>query len=183
MIIGPAHPIAQAALGTSPGTPVVALDAQGKPIAFGYNLSTDAVNCAAELNAADTSIFGNAERQAKYINLFTSSCDSAAALLPAEAAGFGIGSTALMFAYNAKQVADAADADDFTLAAVKSFECGIGAVSIAEQSGLFGHSAVLKIGLVLAKNLSALAAFAVHEDAALQTSLPAGPRASGSGTA
>ncbi len=165
MIISTSHRIAQAALQTSPGTPVVALNAEGQPVGFGYHLSTDAVKRAAELDAADTSIFGNAERQAKYMSLATSSLDSAAALLPAQASAIGIGSTALVFAFNAKEVVEATHSDNLTLAAIKSFECGIGAFSIAEQAGLFGQSAALKIGIVLAKNLSALASFAVHDEA------------------
>jgi len=143
------------ALQSPTGTPVVALDADNKPIAFGLHLSTDPAKRAEELAQAKHSFLDDAAQYGKYAHAATVTLDSFAALHPAGSDQLVMGSTAIAFISNGVGLAAAVKSGDDGRIVVKTIAIGIDALSLAQQFGLLGQSPTVQTAIVIAKNVSA----------------------------
>jgi hypothetical protein len=154
----------QPALKLPTGTPIVALDAEGKPLALGFHLSADPDKRSVELSEAKDAFHDKVQLFSKYARLTTTSFDSVAHFYPDGAGVLGIGSSAISFVSSTTGFADAVRSGDEHGMLIKGISVGIDAIDIAQKAGLLGQSATLSAAVLLAKQASAFADIAVKSN-------------------
>ena len=153
MIILQAQAGVPALLRQPPGTPLVALDAAGVPVAVGTTLHIDPDRKAGDLKSFTDSALAHSEQLGDYATLLSTGLDIASDRLPDYAHPLSGAATAFAFVATGASLANEIDKGDTRRIAIASFKFGASALAAIDEYILPGYPA-LSIGAQTCKLVS-----------------------------
>jgi hypothetical protein len=132
MLILQAYDIAQVQR-QLPGTPVVAVDAQGVPVAVGTVLSEDAGRRGSELSSFSSQMLGRSKQVGKYADFLSTGLNLAADQMPAYAHPLAETATVISLVATGAAFANEVQKGDSTKIAIAGFKFGANAVAAIDE--------------------------------------------------
>lgn len=150
-------------LAQPPGTPVVALDAAGTPVAIGTTLHVDPDKKSDDLKSFADSALAHSKQLGDYATLLSTGLDIASDHIPDYAHPLSGAATAFSFVATGASLANEINKGDTRKIAIASFKFGASALAAIDQYILPGYPA-LSVGAQTCKLVSS--ALAVTPDTA-----------------
>ena len=148
-------------LGQPPGTPIVAIDAAGVPVAIGTTLHIDPDKKAGDLKSFTDTALAHSKQLGDYATLLSTGLDIASDHLPDYAHPLSGAATAFSFVATGASLANEIDKGDTRRIAIASFKFGASALAAIDEYILPGYPA-LSMGAQTCKLVSS--ALAVTPD-------------------
>ena len=140
-----------AAFRTPLGTPVVALDEHGAPVAIGAHVSADPAAAHQQIRTTYAAILGSSDKISRYADFISSGLDIVADQAPKAAGTAAAGGAALALAANGISLANAISKHEKREIVVASVKTGADALDFAEKCGLFGAHPLVHTAVLVAK--------------------------------
>ena len=116
-----------------PGTPVVAVDTEGKPVAIGACLSADPEQRQAELATFSSFALGHSKQAGDVARLLSSGIDLGAEVLPQYAHPASQATTVIAFAATSLSLYKEINDGDARSIGVAGFKCGADALNVIDE--------------------------------------------------
>ena len=136
---------------TLPGTPVVGLDKDGKPVAIGLHLSADRDQRATAINKFAAALPTSSANSGGIIDVLSSFEDVKFALHPGRAGNHETRDGFLALVMDTGDVATAAGEGDLTTLGIASFKFTLDGIDLADKAGLLGQYPAVTLGIQVLK--------------------------------
>ena len=139
------------------GTPIVALNAAGTPVAVGLRMSLDPDKKQSQLGKFTSRLADNPDKVEKWTTALSNVVDIAAETHPGWAQQAAATGDVLAFFATGARLVNAANEGDDTDLAIASLKCGSNALAVLSDSGVLGAHPMLHMVVLVSKALTSLA--------------------------